>query len=164
MSVKPSLPVRPARSELLAPPEASCSPRPKRVVRPARSELLAPLEASCSPRPKRVVRPARSELLAPLEACYSPRSERVVRPPRSELLAPLEASCSPRSKRVTRPAPELPLHTERGVPPNPERDGTSAPSETVPLIYLSMGGGRRTGNVYIVLLTVCFCKDSCRSL
>ena len=62
-----------------------------------------------------------------------PRSKRVVRLARSELLAPLEASCSPRSERVTRPAPELPLHPERGVPPNLERDSTSAPSGTVPL-------------------------------
>ena len=65
---------RPARSELLAPPEASCSPCSKRVTRPARSELHASLEASCSPRPKRVARPARSELHALPEASCSPCS------------------------------------------------------------------------------------------
>ena len=82
MSVKPSLPVRPARSELLAPPEASCSPRSKRVARPARSELLALLEACRSPCSKRVARPARSELLAPPEASCSPHSKCVARPAR----------------------------------------------------------------------------------
>ena len=82
MSVKPSLPVRPARSELLAPLEASCSPRPKRVARPARSVSLAPPEASCSPRSKDVARPARSVSLALLEGCRSSCSKRVARPAR----------------------------------------------------------------------------------
>ena len=79
MSVKPSLPVRPARSELLAPLEASCSPRPKRVARPARSELLALLEGCRSLCSKGVARPARRVSLASLEACRSPRSKRVAR-------------------------------------------------------------------------------------
>ena len=64
---------RPARSVLLVPLEASCSPRSKRVARPARSELLAPLGASCSPRSKRVARLARSVLLPSPVGRYSLR-------------------------------------------------------------------------------------------
>ncbi len=74
-SVKLNSPVRPARSEMLAPPEARCTPRPKRVARPARSEKHAPLEANYSPHSKRDTRPARSELHAPPEARYTLRSE-----------------------------------------------------------------------------------------
>ena len=107
----------PARSELLAPPEASCSPRSKRVTRPARSVLLAPPEASCSPRPKRVVRLARSVLLALLEASCSPRSKRVVRPARSVLLALLR-SClyTPSEVYHLTPSETVPLPRVRQYP------------------------------------------------
>ena len=58
---------RPARSELLAPPEASCSPRSKRVARPTRSVLLTPLGASCSLHSKGIARSALSIRAAVLE-------------------------------------------------------------------------------------------------
>lgn len=82
-----------------------------------------------------------------------PCPKRVTRLARSDLLAPPEASYSPRSKRVVR--------LERGVPPNPERDSTPVPNETVPLSRtgqhlcperggtsdLSIYGGRAGGQV-----------------
>ena len=116
-------------------------PRSKRVARPARSELFAPPEASCSPRPKRVARPARSELFASLEA------RQHLCPERGGTPVPNETVPLPRARQYLCP--------ERGGTSDLWRQGDRR-----------AGGqeGRRTGNVYIVLLKVCFCKDSCRSL
>ena len=63
-SVKPIHPVRPARSELHAPPEASYTPRPKRDTRPARREKYTPLGGRRTLRPEGVSPYARRDVSA----------------------------------------------------------------------------------------------------
>ena len=79
VSAKPNKPVRSARSEIHAPPEARYTPRSEGDVRSARRETYAPLGGRHTPRPKRDARSARREKCTPLGGRRTLRPKRDAR-------------------------------------------------------------------------------------